>query len=89
MEQELLGSPWDAISCAGAYAVAATTGTFRIAGDVHYLTDVAAGAALGTLVGYGIPLLHLRNPELGRVKAGGASFQVIPSGLGAGLAGVF
>lgn len=30
----------------------------RIAADRHYLTDVLAGAALGTVVGLAVPLLH-------------------------------
>jgi membrane-associated phospholipid phosphatase len=57
-ENELLGSPWDGVSCAAGYAVAATTATFRVVADVHYPSDVLIGAAVGTLVGYGVPLLH-------------------------------
>ncbi|MEJ7733331.1 MAG: phosphatase PAP2 family protein [Polyangiaceae bacterium] len=97
LEQELLGSPWDGVSCAGAYAVAAATGTFRLVGDVHYLSDVLAGAALGTIVGYSVPLLHFpRSPPAATVRRTGrrervdeARVGIVPTGLGAGVAGVF
>jgi membrane-associated phospholipid phosphatase len=43
--------------------LAAAAGYFRIAGDMHYLTDVVAGAAVGTAMGVAIPrLLHGREP---------------------------
>jgi membrane-associated phospholipid phosphatase len=34
------------------YALAATTGYLRIAGDRHYLTDVVVGALTGTAIGF-------------------------------------
>jgi membrane-associated phospholipid phosphatase len=40
------------------YGLAALTATFRVVSGMHFLTDVLAGALLGTVVGYGIPLLH-------------------------------
>jgi hypothetical protein len=42
---------------------AAATGYLRVASDSHYLTDVLAGAALGTAVGWGIPRLVDRTKE--------------------------
>ena len=49
----------DVLACAGTLTLAATTGTLRIAGDRHYLTDVLVGAMIGFAVGYGMPtLLH-------------------------------
>jgi membrane-associated phospholipid phosphatase len=42
---------------------AAATAYFRVAADRHYLTDVVAGAALGTAVGWAIPRLFDRRPE--------------------------
>lgn len=89
MEEHLLGGPWDAISCGGAYAVAAATGTFRIVGDMHYASDVIAGALIGTAVGYGVPLLHTKHPEFGEIKSPGVMMRVVPTGLGAGVAGIF
>src|SRR6187402_3251735 len=58
LKTDLLGGPWDGISCAGGYAVAATTATFRVVADVHYATDILTGAILGTIVGYSVPLWH-------------------------------
>ena len=86
---ELLGSPWDGVSCAAGYAVAASTATFRVVSDVHYATDVLTGALVGTLVGYGVPLLHYgsRRTEPGADSA--VRLELVPAPGGIGLAGVF
>lgn len=94
MENELLGAPWDALSCAGGYAVAATTATFRVVADVHYASDVLLGAAVGTLVGYGVPLLHYRHVvgSSGRASVtqpNQLQLHLIPSPGGIGLLGIF
>jgi membrane-associated phospholipid phosphatase len=89
MKHELLGAPWDALSCAGGYAVAATTATFRVVSDVHFATDALSGALIGTLIGYGIPLLHYSHVNLGTVQTGGVRMQIIPTGAGAGVVGTF
>ncbi len=93
MELELLGPPWDALSCAGGYAVAASTATFRVVADVHYFSDVLLGAAVGTLVGYSVPLLHYRSLGGGsRAKQrSAADFQLrlVPSAGGVGVLGIF
>jgi membrane-associated phospholipid phosphatase len=88
-ENELLGEPWDALSCAGGYAVAATTATFRVVGDVHYASDVITGALIGTVIGYGVPLLHYRHHDLGSVSAAGMKLQLLPSANGMSVLGVF
>jgi membrane-associated phospholipid phosphatase len=88
-ENELLGSPWDALSCAGGYAVAASTATFRVVGDVHYASDVITGALIGTVIGYGVPLLHYRHRDLGSVSAAGMKLQLLPSANGMSVLGVF
>ncbi len=89
-DNELLGPPWDAISCAGGYAVAATTATFRVVSDLHYASDVITGALVGTLVGYGVPLLHYRNKNsLPSTQTGGPELHLIPSPGGLGLMGTF
>jgi membrane-associated phospholipid phosphatase len=42
-------------------ALAASVGWLRMAGDAHWLTDVVTGAAVGTILGVGLPrLLHGR-----------------------------
>lgn len=89
-ELRLLGGPWDAISCAGGYAVAAATATFRVAGTMHYPTDILTGALVGTAVGWGVPLLHLRNPNVGTMRTtGGLTMKLVPNGTGAGVVGTF
>ena len=89
MDNDLLPGPWDALSCLGGYAMAATTATFRVVGDVHYASDVLTGALAGTLIGYGIPLLHKRHVELNTVKTDGMTLRIVPSGMGAGVVGVW
>lgn len=51
-------SPWRWPVIAGSYAIAATTAALRMASGNHFFTDVLAGAALGTVIGLGVPLLH-------------------------------
>ncbi len=43
---------------ATSYAIAATTGFLRVASGNHFLTDVMAGAALGSAVGFLVPFVH-------------------------------
>jgi membrane-associated phospholipid phosphatase len=68
-------APW---VYAGGFALAAAVGWLRMAGDAHWLTDVLAGAAVGTAVGIGVPrLLHPREPAAGAGQPGAA-----PAALG-------
>jgi membrane-associated phospholipid phosphatase len=86
----LLGAPGDALSCAGAYAFAAATATFRIMGDMHYASDVLTGAAVGSVLGVGLPLMHgrTRNEPEDDGKAG-LRVRVQPVGAGVGVGGTF
>ena len=88
-ENDLLGPPWDALSCAGGYAVATTTATFRVVSDVHYATDVLTGALLGTIVGYGVPLLHYRNRNSAASRTNTMQLHLVPAAGGIGLLGIF
>jgi membrane-associated phospholipid phosphatase len=88
-ENGLLGPPWDALSCLGAYAVAGTTATFRVVSDVHYASDVLTGALLGTLVGYGVPLLHYRHPHEGSARTDQLRMSLVPAAGGIGILGIF
>jgi len=89
-KNDLLGAPWDALSCAGGYAVATTTATFRVVSDVHYASDILTGALMGTLVGYGVPLLHYSHHLGGSTGTmAGVQLHVVPSPGGVGLLGVF
>ncbi|MDR2447662.1 MAG: phosphatase PAP2 family protein [Treponema sp.] len=51
-------SPLNAPVVAGAYALAVGVAACRIFSGSHFLTDVLAGAAIGSLYGWAIPLLH-------------------------------
>lgn len=88
-ENELLGPPWDALTCAGGYAVATTTATFRVVADVHYASDVLTGALMGTLVGYGVPLLHYSRRGSSATTLAGMQLHLIPAAGGLGLLGIF
>jgi membrane-associated phospholipid phosphatase len=61
-------------------ALAAGVGFLRMAGDAHWLTDVLAGAAVGTAMGIAIPrLLHGREPAAG---AGAQGLAAAPPTVG-------
>jgi membrane-associated phospholipid phosphatase len=88
-ENELLGEPWDGLSCLGGYAVAATTASFRVVSDVHYASDILTGALVGTLVGYGVPLLHYRSAGESASKTQGVRLTLVPAAGGLGVLGIF
>lgn len=87
-KNELLGEPWDAITCGGGYAAAAMTSTFRVLGDVHYASDVLTGALVGTVVGYGVPWLHYKRVDFA-AHVGAVKMSLIPTANGAGVVGSF
>lgn len=89
---DLFGDPLaDAIACGATLATATTAGMMRIVGLKHYITDVAAGAAVGTLTGLGIPWLLHYGPlaEVAPKSASGASFTVLPHENGLAIGGIF
>lgn len=88
-QNELLGAPWDGLSCLGGYVVAGTTATFRVVSDVHYASDVLTGALVGTLVGYGVPLLHYRRSGAASARTGGLRLNLVPAAGGLGVLGIF
>jgi membrane-associated phospholipid phosphatase len=53
-------SPWKVPIIAGMYTLATGVGACRIISGSHFLTDVLAGAAIGSLYGWVIPILHKR-----------------------------
>ena len=53
-------SPWKIPLSAASYSLAAGVGISRVFSGSHFISDVLAGAALGSVYGYLIPLLHLR-----------------------------
>lgn len=74
------------VICASSFVLAGTTGALRMAGDVHNFSDVMVGAAVGTLVGFGLPwLLHYRFGDLDdpitTTESSGPTIQLAPMGL--------
>ena len=53
-------SSWKIPVIAGVYTLATGIATCRIVSGSHFLTDVLTGAAIGSLYGWVIPLLHKR-----------------------------
>ena len=51
-------SSWKIPIMIGSYALASGVAAFRISSGVHFLTDVLAGASIGSLYGWIIPMLH-------------------------------
>ena len=57
-------SSWKIPLILGSYTLATGVAAIRVASGVHFLTDVLAGAAIGSFIGWVIPILHKnRNPE--------------------------
>jgi membrane-associated phospholipid phosphatase len=56
-------SRWKAPLIGIAYSMAAAVAVNRIRGGSHFLTDVIAGAAIGSLYGYLVPALHLKKKQ--------------------------
>jgi undecaprenyl-diphosphatase len=55
---EYPNSQWKIPVVAGIYTLATGVAAFRIASGSHFLTDVLSGAAIGSLYGWTIPLIH-------------------------------
>jgi len=88
-KNELLGEPWDAITCGAGYVAAASTASFRMVSDMHYASDVLTGAIVGSIVGWGVPYFHYKRMDIGTVRAGGLKLNLYPTGTGAGVLGTF
>jgi len=74
--QEFPESRWRIPVIAGSFALASVVGATRILSGDHFLTDVIAGAAIGTFFGWLIPTLHKRNNEENRL-----SFNLTGNGI--------
>lgn len=51
-------SPWRFAVAGLTYGIAAGTAALRMAGGMHFATDVLCGAVLGTAIGFLVPWLH-------------------------------
>lgn len=86
----LYGGDIEWLPCVLGYGLAAVTATTRIAGDMHYFTDVITGAAVGAFTGWFVPWLHYNTGiEPVGFKAGGATVTLLPTGTGLSASGVF
>jgi hypothetical protein len=73
----LRGRRWAPWVWAGGLALASAVGYFRVAGDAHWASDVLAGAAAGSAVGFGVPfLLHGGIGRAGRVRPAPGGLEV-------------
>lgn len=87
---DLFESAADPITCASAMVVAGVVATLRVVGDMHYASDVLIGAAVGTAVGLGFPLLHhYRRAPPDETSSSGLNVRFIPSPFGGQLVGEF
>ena len=62
----------------GAYTCAATVGIMRVAGNMHWITDVLAGAGIGILSTEFVYLTHLYKWDNGHLK----NFDIFPFKVG-------
>jgi len=60
---EFPDSPWRIPIIVGTHTLAAVVGITRVFSGVHFLTDVLAGAAIGSFYGWLIPTLHRRTND--------------------------
>jgi membrane-associated phospholipid phosphatase len=76
-------SKWKPVVWIGSLGLATASAALRYESGLHYPTDLLAGAAFGSLVGWGIPKLH----EVKNRTALGRRLDVQPwsSGLASGL----
>jgi len=86
LKLDLFDSSADELTCALALGAAGATALLRVMGDMHYATDVLTGAAVGTLVGFGIPWIHHYRHASAK---GPVSVRVFPTVNGVAMVGGF
>lgn len=72
-------SPWRIPVSIGSYALASGIAVLRISSGKHFLSDVLAGAAIGSAVGFLVPFLHTfktKNDMSVAVTGNGLSFTM-------------
>ena len=76
LKAEFPDQSWRVPVSVAAWSLAAGTGALRVASGEHFITDVAAGALLGSAVGWLVPRLHeQRDP-------GAKPAVLLPTGTG-------
>jgi hypothetical protein len=82
----LFESAVDPVTCVSSFVAAGAIAMLRVAGDMHYMSDVLTGAIVGTAIGLGVPLLHHYRTE----KAGQTTtLRFVPLPTGAQIVGTF
>jgi undecaprenyl-diphosphatase len=56
-------SPWRLPLTIGAYSVAVATAALQVTSGSHFVSDVLAGAPIGSLSGFLVPYLHTKSRE--------------------------
>jgi len=77
-------SPWKKPVIISSYALALGTAVTRVLSGNHYITDVVAGALLGTFSGYIVPWLHTlwtTTPKDKESTFSSLSLVIVPSGI--------
>lgn len=77
------GGTREAIPCIAMMTLAAATATFRIMGDMHWVTDVVTGAVFGIGIGTLVPALRMR-AQRDRLQ-----ISLVPYGVGLGMVGAY
>ncbi|MDR3019649.1 MAG: phosphatase PAP2 family protein [Treponema sp.] len=72
--QDYPESKWGLPLIITSYSLATAIAATRVASGAHFVTDALAGAAIGSLYGWLIPWLHLKNNN--------KKFEIIPAGNG-------
>ena len=75
-------SNWKYAVAGASFGIAAATGVLRMASGNHFLTDVLAGALIGSVCGFAVPYMHTQSFYSNfEKKRGSAKANVSPAGL--------
>ena len=70
-------STWRIPVAVSAYTAATAVGVLRVASGEHFISDVATGAAIGTLFGFLVPFIHRQQTENTAISTG-QNTQIVP-----------
>jgi membrane-associated phospholipid phosphatase len=74
-------SPYRGAVWAGGLGVATLISSLRVVSGDHFVSDVAAGAALGALIGFGVPYLHRASAPGGGSTVSGLAMAASPNSV--------
>ena len=81
VSRQPLSTGWKVGAWTGGLALATTVGVGRVMAARHFPTDVIAGAAVGTLVGWLVPWLHRRSASESDQGLATTELRLAPLGL--------